>query len=93
MGTGGAFLKGKAAGKEPDHSPPTSAEVRQTWVYTSTPPYAFMGIVLNYLNTGTNLPYLHVVGNLACKPSNFRKRVRKVINKEKLRGDHRSGVK
>jgi hypothetical protein len=32
MGTGG----------EADHSPPTSAEVKKTWFYTSTPPYAFM---------------------------------------------------
>jgi hypothetical protein len=28
--------------READHSPPTSAEVKKTWVYTSTPPYAFM---------------------------------------------------
>jgi hypothetical protein len=27
---------------EADHSPPTSAEVKKTWVYTSTLPYAFM---------------------------------------------------
>jgi hypothetical protein len=27
-----------------------------------------------------------VLGNLSCKPSNFRKRVRKVINKTKLKG-------
>jgi hypothetical protein len=27
-----------------------------------------------------------VLGDLSCKPSNFRKRVRKVINTEKLRG-------
>jgi hypothetical protein len=31
-------------------------------------------------------------GILSCKPSNFRKRVRKVIYKEKLRGDQRSEV-
>jgi hypothetical protein len=24
------------------HSPPTSAEVKKLWIYTSTPPYAFM---------------------------------------------------
>jgi hypothetical protein len=29
-------------GREADHSPPTSAEVKKTWLYTSTPPYAFM---------------------------------------------------
>jgi hypothetical protein len=27
---------------EADHSPPASAEVKKIWIYTSTPPYAFM---------------------------------------------------
>jgi hypothetical protein len=34
-----------------------------------------------------------VLGTLTCKPSNFWKRVREVINKAKLRGDQRSEVK
>jgi hypothetical protein len=25
-----------------DHSPPISAEVKETWIYTSTPPFAFI---------------------------------------------------
>jgi hypothetical protein len=29
-------------GREADHLPPTSAEVKKTWTYTSTPPYVFM---------------------------------------------------
>jgi hypothetical protein len=29
-------------GHEADHSPPAGAEVKKTWIYTSTPPYAFM---------------------------------------------------
>jgi hypothetical protein len=29
-------------GREIDHSSPTSAEVKNTWIYTSTPPYALM---------------------------------------------------
>jgi hypothetical protein len=29
-------------GREADHSPPNSADVKNTWIYTSTPPYAFM---------------------------------------------------
>jgi hypothetical protein len=37
IGTGGSL-----PGSEADHSPPTSAEVKKTWVYTSTPLYAFM---------------------------------------------------
>jgi hypothetical protein len=38
----GALSQGvKRPGREADHSP-TSAEVKKTWVYTSTPPYAFI---------------------------------------------------
>jgi len=29
-------------GHEADHSPPSSAEVKNTWYYTSTPQYSFM---------------------------------------------------
>jgi hypothetical protein len=32
----------KRPGREADHLPPTSAEVKNTWMYTSTPPYVFM---------------------------------------------------
>jgi hypothetical protein len=32
----------KHLGCEADHSPPTSAEVKNTWIYTSTPLYVFM---------------------------------------------------
>jgi hypothetical protein len=32
----------KWPGREADHSPPASAEVKKMWIYTSTPPYAFM---------------------------------------------------
>jgi hypothetical protein len=28
--------------READHSPPSSAEVKNAWSYTSTPPYVFM---------------------------------------------------
>jgi hypothetical protein len=28
------------------------------WIYTSTPPYTFMALVLNYLSTGTISPFL-----------------------------------
>jgi hypothetical protein len=31
----------KRQGREADHSPPASAEDKKTWIYTSTPPYAF----------------------------------------------------
>jgi hypothetical protein len=42
MGTRGSFTGDKAAGREADHSPPTSAEVKKMWIYTSTPLYVFM---------------------------------------------------
>jgi hypothetical protein len=32
----------KRPGRETDHSLPTSAEVKNTWIYTSTPPYVFV---------------------------------------------------
>jgi hypothetical protein len=39
----GFFLWGvKRPGSEADHYPPASAEVKKIWIYTSTPPYAFM---------------------------------------------------
>jgi hypothetical protein len=39
----GALSPGiKRPGREADHSPPTTAEVKKTWVCTSTPLYVFM---------------------------------------------------
>jgi hypothetical protein len=32
----------KQPGHEADHSPPAGAEVKKMWIYTSTPPYAFV---------------------------------------------------
>jgi hypothetical protein len=42
MGTWGSFPGGKVAGHEADHSPPSSAEVKNEWNYTSIPQYVFM---------------------------------------------------
>jgi hypothetical protein len=39
---GALSLGVKRPGLEVDHSPPTSAEVKKMWIYTSTPTYAFM---------------------------------------------------
>jgi hypothetical protein len=39
---GAHFLGVKRRGREAGHSPPASAEVKKMWIYTSTPPYAFM---------------------------------------------------
>jgi len=32
----------KRSGREADHSPPSSAEVKNAWSYTATPQYVFM---------------------------------------------------
>jgi hypothetical protein len=41
-GTRGSFPWLKRPGREADHSPPSSAEVKNAWSYTSTPHYAFI---------------------------------------------------
>jgi hypothetical protein len=38
----GALSLGVKRPGEPDHSPSTSVEVKKTWIYTSTLPYAFI---------------------------------------------------
>jgi hypothetical protein len=42
MGTEAFSLGVKRPGRESDHSPPSSAEVKNAWSYISTPQYAFM---------------------------------------------------
>jgi hypothetical protein len=44
---GALSLGVKRPGREADHSPPTSAEVKNAWSYTSTPTIRFHGIVLS----------------------------------------------
>jgi hypothetical protein len=39
---GALSLGVKRPGREADHSPPSSAEVKNAWSYTSTPQYVFM---------------------------------------------------
>jgi hypothetical protein len=41
-GGGGLSVRVKRPGREADRSPLASAEVKNTWIYTSTPPYAFL---------------------------------------------------
>jgi hypothetical protein len=42
MGTGALSLELKWQGCGANHSPPTSAKVKKTWICTSTPPCVFM---------------------------------------------------
>jgi hypothetical protein len=43
----GLFPVAKAAGREADHSPPSSAEVKNAWSYTSTPPIRLHDVLLD----------------------------------------------
>jgi hypothetical protein len=42
MGTWGPYSWGNTAGDEAVRSSPPNTEVKKMWIYTSTPPYAFM---------------------------------------------------
>jgi hypothetical protein len=44
---GGLTLRIKQPGREADHAPPSSAEVKDVWSYISTPPLRLRGTVLN----------------------------------------------
>jgi hypothetical protein len=48
----------KRQGRETDHSPPTSAEVKKMWIYTSTPPYVFMALSTETTLTFTLLQHI-----------------------------------
>jgi hypothetical protein len=41
------FLGVKQPRREADHSPPSSAEVKNVWIYTSTPPIRLHGVELS----------------------------------------------
>jgi hypothetical protein len=45
--TGTLPLEVKRPGREADHSPPSSAEVKNAWSYTSTPTICLHGVVLS----------------------------------------------
>jgi hypothetical protein len=44
------------SGREADHSPPSSAEVKNAWSYTSTPPIRLHGVVLSSAQGQLYLP-------------------------------------
>jgi hypothetical protein len=44
---GALSLGVKWPGREADHSPPTSADVKNAWSYTSAPPIRLHGVVLS----------------------------------------------
>jgi hypothetical protein len=54
---GAVYAGVKRPGHEAYHSPPTSAEVKKTWVYTFPPPYVFMVYCLISFHVGDNREY------------------------------------
>jgi hypothetical protein len=55
MGIGGSFTRIKRLGREADHSPPTSAEVKKNVDLYIHYPRSLHGVVFKYLSTGTTL--------------------------------------
>jgi len=45
--TGAVSLGVRRLGREADHSPPSSSEVKNAWSYTYTPPVRLLGVVLS----------------------------------------------
>jgi hypothetical protein len=66
MGTRDSFPGGKAAGRETDHSPPSSAEVKNAWSHTSTPQYVFMAWYSVKKAQGQLYLYLYIYLYLYC---------------------------
>jgi hypothetical protein len=58
MGTGHASAECKTA--EADNSPPSSAEVKNMWRYTSTPHYVFMAWCLVQHKDNFNFTFFNV---------------------------------
>jgi hypothetical protein len=71
-------IQSKQSGREADHSPPTSAEVKKTWIYTSTPPYVFMSQCLINLAHEQLYFYIHAYSDRLTDCSFGRKRGRGV---------------
>jgi hypothetical protein len=61
---GAISLGVKRPGCEADHSPPSSAEVKNAWSYTSTPQYAFMTWCLVKHRDNFTLLYFTLQGKL-----------------------------
>jgi hypothetical protein len=63
VGKGTLSLGIKRPGRKANHSPRSSAKVKNAWSYTSTPPILLHGVVLRW-STETTLP--HLTRNTQC---------------------------
>jgi hypothetical protein len=67
----GARSRVKRPGREVHHSPLTSADIKNTWIYTSISIRLF-GVVLNQLGTGTNFLLYYKLYHLLCFLSTYK---------------------
>jgi hypothetical protein len=63
-----SYPRVKRSGREADHSPPFSSEVKNEWSYTSTSQYAFMAWWSIKKSTGTILPFTILRVSDQCDP-------------------------
>jgi hypothetical protein len=66
---GALSLGVKRPGREADHSPPSSADVKDEWSYTSAPPILLHGVVLSYAQGQLHLyllPYTFLYDWVQC---------------------------
>jgi hypothetical protein len=73
MGNGDPLPSLKQSGRETDHSPPSSAEVKNTWSYTSTPPYVFMSWYLVKHTDKFTFAYIIPGKLVSAKSSHYKK--------------------
>jgi hypothetical protein len=60
----------KRPGREADHSPPSGAEVKNAWSYTSTPQYVFMTWCFVKDRDNVNFIYHHITNADSTKAEN-----------------------
>jgi hypothetical protein len=74
------FILGvKWLGPESDHSPLSSAQIKNAWSYTSTPPYMFMGLHLTFTQP---LPSTFLPHKILHLPSEVTQSLKNLLNKE-----------
>jgi hypothetical protein len=54
----------KRLGSKADHSLPYNAEIKNTWIYTSSPPIRLRVVVFIWSSTGTNVPTIRHIFEL-----------------------------
>jgi len=64
--TGSLSVGVKRSGREADHSPPSSVEVKNAWSYISNPPVRFHGVLLSHAQAQLYLLLICHYGAKSC---------------------------